>query len=241
LELKLDILAIAAHPDDTEISCSGTIAKHISLGYKVGVLDLTAGDLGTRGSVEIRLQESKNASDILGLQLRENLFMRDGFFMNDEEHQLKIIQIIRKYKPEVVLLNAVHDRHPDHGKGNKLAVDACFLSGLRKIETWDAEENLQEAWRPKAVYAYIQDQYIQPDFVVDISDFWDKKIESIKAFKSQFFDPDSSEPKSYISDINFLHFLEGRALDMGHKIGVKYGEGFTAYRSIEKKDLIQEL
>jgi len=228
--MKLDILVMAAHPDDAELSCSGTILKHIAAGKKVGILDFTRGELGTRGTPEIRLQESADATKILGLHARENLGIRDGFFRNDEETQLKLIEVVRKYQPDIVLANALEDRHPDHGKGAQLAIDACFLSGLRQIKTGDLP-----AWRPSQVYHYIQDRYIEPDFVVDISAHWDKKEAAIRAFKSQFFDPNSTEPASYISSPDFLLFIQARAMEMGHKIGVKYGEGFQKQGSLEVK------
>jgi bacillithiol biosynthesis deacetylase BshB1 len=227
--MKLDILVMAAHPDDAELSCSGTILKHIAAGKKVGIVDFTRGELGTRGTPEIRLQESADATKILGLHARENLGIRDGFFRNDEETQLKLIEIIRKYQPDIVLANALVDRHPDHGKGAQLAIDACFLSGLRQIKTGDLS-----AWRPAQVYHYIQDRYIEPDFVVDISAHWDQKEAAIRAFKSQFFDPSSVEPASYISSPDFLNFIQARAMEMGHKIGVKYGEGFQSQKTLEK-------
>ena len=227
--MKLDILVMAAHPDDAELSCAGTILKHISAGKKVGIVDFTRGELGTRGTPEIRLQESADATKILGLHARENLGIRDGFFRNDEETQLKLIEVIRKYQPDIVLANALEDRHPDHGKGAQLAIDACFLSGLRQIKTGDLP-----AWRPGQLYHYIQDRYLEPDFVVDISDNWDQKEAAIRAFKSQFFDPASSEPASYISSPDFLHFIQARAMEMGHKIGVKYGEGFQSQKTLEK-------
>jgi bacillithiol biosynthesis deacetylase BshB1 len=231
--MKLDILVMAAHPDDAELSCSGTILKHITAGKKVGIVDFTRGELGTRGTPEIRLQESADATKILGLHARENLGIRDGFFRNDEKTQLKLIEIIRKYQPDIVLANALVDRHPDHGKGAQLAIDACFLSGLRQIKTGDLS-----AWRPAQVYHYIQDRYLEPDFVVDISAHWDQKEAAIRAFKSQFFDPNSTEPTSYISSPDFLNFIQARAMEMGHKIGVKYGEGFQKQGSLELKFLI---
>jgi bacillithiol biosynthesis deacetylase BshB1 len=230
--MKLDILVMAAHPDDAELSCAGTILKHIAAGKKVGIVDFTRGELGTRGTPEIRLQESADATKILGLHARENLGIRDGFFRNDEETQLKLIEVIRKYQPDIVLANALEDRHPDHGKGAQLAIDACFLSGLRQIKTGDLP-----AWRPAQVYHYIQDRYLEPDFVVDISSQWDQKEAAIRAFKSQFFDPNSAEPASYISSPDFLHFIQARAMEMGHKIGVKYGEGFQSQKTLEKKIL----
>jgi bacillithiol biosynthesis deacetylase BshB1 len=229
MNMKLDILVMAAHPDDAELSCAGTILKHIAAGKKVGIVDFTRGELGTRGTPEIRLQESADATKILGLHARENLGIRDGFFKNDEETQLKLIEVIRKYQPDIVLANALEDRHPDHGKGAQLAIDACFLSGLRQIKTGDLP-----AWRPAQVYHYIQDRYLEPDFVVDISANWDQKEAAIRAFKSQFFDPNSAEPASYISSPDFLHFIQARAMEMGHKIGVKYGEGFQSQKTLEK-------
>lgn len=234
--MKLDILVIAAHPDDAELACSGTIAAQVAKGYKVGILDLTKGEMGTRGTPEIRMQESGEASKILGISIRENLGFKDIFFKDDDSHRLEIVKIIRKFKPEIVLANAVTDRHPDHGKGGAVASNACFMSGLRKIET--AVDGIdQEPWRPKYVYHYIQNNYIKPDFVVDITDFWDIKIESIKAFRSQFYDPNNKEPQSFISSAEFLDFIEARAREFGHSIMVKYGEGFTVERTLGIADL----
>ncbi|GAA4278016.1 bacillithiol biosynthesis deacetylase BshB1 [Aquimarina mytili] len=229
--MKLDILAIGAHPDDVELSCSGTIAKEIDKEKKVGILDLTRGELGTRGTPEIRDQEAKKAAQILGVSIRENLGFRDGFFMNDEKHQRAIITMLRKYKPEIVLCNAIDDRHIDHGKGSKLVSDSCFLSGLRKIETTYNGE-LQEAWRPKHVYHYIQWKTIEPDFVVDISNYIDKKIESVEAYESQFYDANSKEPSTPISSKNFLDSIKYRAADLGRIINVKHAEGFTVERYV---------
>lgn len=234
---KLDVLVMAVHPDDAELACSGTIVKMIAEGKKVGILDFTAGELGTRGTPEIRLKESADSAIILGLNSRENLGLKDCFFKNDEEHQKKIIQIIRKYQPDIVLANAIEDRHPDHGKAAELAYDACFYSGLRKIETYDNQNNLQQAWRPKNVFHYIQDRYIEPDFVIDITAQWKTKLESIKAFKSQFFDPNSPEPASYISSPDFLDFIESRSREMGHKIGTTHGEGFTKTKTLGLKSI----
>ena len=229
--MKLDILAFGAHPDDVELGCGGTLAKEIALGKKVGIVDLTRGELGTRGSAEIRDNESANAAKILGVLIRENLNMRDGFFLNDEEHQLAIIKMIRKYKPEVVLCNAVDDRHIDHGKGSKLVSDACFLSGLMKIETtYDAE--VQQAHRPKQVYHYIQWKNIEPDFVVDITNYNEKKIEAIMAYSSQFYDPKASGPVTPIATKNFLESLSYRTQDLGRLIGVEHAEGFTTERHL---------
>ena len=235
-KITLDILAFGAHPDDVELGCSGTIAKEISLGKKVGIIDLTRGELGTRGSVAIRNSESEKATQLLGVSVRENLDMRDGFFVNDEAHQLKIIEMIRKYQPEIVLCNAIQDRHIDHGKGSKLVSDACFLSGLRKIET-KVNGVLQQAWRPKVVYHYIQWENLQPDFVVNISGFIDIKMESILAYSSQFYDPNSNEPESPISSKNFLDSVKYRAQDLGRIIGVAHGEGFTVERYLAVNSL----
>lgn len=234
--MKLDILAFGAHPDDVELGCSGTIAKEIALGKKVGIIDLTRGELGTRGSVEIRNQESANAAKILGVSVRENLDMRDGFFVNDELHQFKIIKTLRKYKPEIVLCNAIEDRHIDHGKGSKLVSDACFLSGLIKIET-ENEGKKQEVWRPKLVYHYMQWKNLVPDFVVDITGYNDKRIEAILAYKSQFYNPDSKEPETLIASKNFLESLNYRAQDLGRLIGTDYAEGFTVERYLAVNSL----
>ncbi|MFV5697880.1 bacillithiol biosynthesis deacetylase BshB1 [Flavobacterium sp. ZT3R17] len=234
--MKLDILAFGAHPDDVELGCSGTILKEIALGKTVGIVDLTRGELGTRGSAEIRDEEANAAAKILGVSVRENLEMRDGFFVNDEKHQLEIIKMIRKYQPEIVLCNAIDDRHIDHAKGSKLVSDACFLSGLRKIETTVDGEN-QAAWRPKLVYHYIQWKNIEPDFVVDITGFTDKKIESILAYRSQFYDPNSNEPESPITSKNFLESLNYRSRDLGRLVGVEFGEGFTVERYLAVNSL----
>lgn len=234
--MKLDVLVMAAHPDDAELACSGTILSLIHQGKKVGIVDFTRGELGTRGTPEIRLAESAEATKIMGLHARENLEIRDGFFQNDEESQLKLIKVIRKYQPDVVLANALEDRHPDHGKGAKLAIDACFLSGLRQIKT-ELNGEAQTAWRPRNVYHYIQDRYLEPDFVFDITPFWDQKEAAIRAFKSQFFDPNSKEPASYISSPEFLNFIKARAMEMGHKIGVVYGEGFQTEKTLQVFEL----
>ncbi len=236
--IKLDILAIGAHPDDVELGCSATLAKEISKGKKVGVLDLTRGELGTRGSAEIRDFEAANAAKILGLTVRENLAFKDGFFINDEAHQKEVIKIIRKYKPEIVLCNAVQDRHIDHGKGSKLVSDACFLSGLMKIQT-SIDQIKQEAWRPKQVYHYIQWENLKPDFVVDVTGFMDIKIEAVKAYASQFYDPESKEPVSPISSKNFLDSISYRASDLGRIIGKESAEGFTVERFVAVDHLDQ--
>ncbi|MBW4362477.1 bacillithiol biosynthesis deacetylase BshB1 [Flavobacterium taihuense] len=234
--MKLDILAFGAHPDDVELGCSGTILKEISLGKTVGIVDLTRGELGTRGSAEIRDQEANDAAKILGVSVRENLNMRDGFFVNDEKHQLEVIKMIRKYQPEIVLCNAIEDRHIDHGKGSKLVSDACFLSGLLKIETvLDGE--IQKPWRPKVVYHYIQWKNIEPDFVIDITGFTDTKIKSILAYGSQFYDPNSKEPESPISSKNFLESLNYRSRDLGRLTGVEHAEGFTVERYLAVNSL----
>ncbi|HSQ45710.1 MAG TPA: bacillithiol biosynthesis deacetylase BshB1 [Lutibacter sp.] len=232
--MKLAILAIGAHPDDVELGCGATIAKEISLGKKVGILDLTKGELGTRGSAEIREEEAKNGAKILGVEIRENLGFADGFFVNDEKHQLEIIKIIRKYKPEIVLCNAIDDRHIDHSKGSKLVSDACFLSGLVKVET-KLDGVKQEAWRPKFVYHYIQWKNLEPDFVVDVSGFIDKKMEAVKAYSSQFYDPNSTEPTSPISSKNFLDSVLYRAQDLGRLVGVEAAEGFNTERYVAVK------
>lgn len=226
--LKLDILVLSAHPDDAELGCAGTILKHIALGKKVGIADLTLGELGTRGTAEIREREAAAAADVLGLSVRENLGLPDGFFQNTKEHQLKIIEVIRKYQPEIVLTNAYHDRHPDHGRASELVETASFLAGLIKIETY-VDGRPQEAWRPNLVLHFIQDNYIEPDILVDITDYWDKKIDSIKAFKSQFYNPgDDNESQTYISSPEFIQVVESRAREFGKSIRAKYAEGFTS-------------
>lgn len=234
--MKLDILAFGAHPDDVELGCAGTILKEISLGKTVGIIDLTRGELGTRGSAAIRDSEAKAAAHILGVSARENLEMRDGFFVNDEKHQLEIIKMIRKYQPEIVLCNAIDDRHIDHAKGSKLVSDACFLSGLMKIET-SVNGVEQTAWRPKLVYHYIQWKNIVPDFVVDITGFTDKKTEAILAYSSQFYDPNSNEPESPITSKNFFESLNYRSRDLGRLVGVDHAEGFTVERYLAVNSL----
>lgn len=227
--MKLDILAIGAHPDDVELSCSGTIAKEVANGKKVGILDLTKGELGTRGTAETRKREAANAAKILGVEVRDNLGFRDGFFRNDEEHQLEVIRKLRKYRPEIVLCNAINDRHIDHGKGSKLVSDSCFLSGLRKIQT-TIDGETQQAWRPKHVYHYIQWQVIEPDIVVDITGYLDKKVASVKAYETQFFNAESKEPQTPISSNNFLESVTYRAKDLGRLIGVEHAEGYIVER-----------
>jgi bacillithiol biosynthesis deacetylase BshB1 len=234
--MNVDILAIGVHPDDVELGCGGIIAKHTAKGYKVGIIDLTLGELGTRGTVEIRKKEAENGAKILGASFRENLEFRDGFFKNDEEHQLKLIAAIRKYKPKIILTNAPHDRHPDHGKAAQLTVDAAFLSGLTKIVT---QENgvSQNVWRPSVVYHYIQAYYHQPDLVVNITDSMDIKMRAVKAYSSQFHNPESNEPETLISSPEFLEFTYARALEFGLHAGFRYGEGLLTNRYIGVEDL----
>lgn len=234
--MKLDILAFGAHPDDVELGCGATLAKEISTGKKIGIVDLTRGELGTRGSAEIRDKEAAKAAEILGVSVRENLRFKDGFFVNDEKHQLEIIKMIRKYKPEIVICNAIDDRHIDHGKGSKLVSDACFLSGLRRIET-SFDEKVQTEWRPKLVYHYIQWKNIEPDFVVDVSGFMQKKIDAVMAYSSQFYDPNSKEPVSPIATKNFTESIEYRAKDLGRLVFVDYAEGFTVERYVAVNSL----
>ncbi|MEM5566343.1 bacillithiol biosynthesis deacetylase BshB1 [Psychroserpens sp. AS72] len=229
--MKLDILAFGAHPDDIELGCGGTVAKEVANGKKVGLVDLTGGELGTRGTEQTRSQEANDAAKILGVEVRENLGFADGFFVNDKEHQLEIIKMIRKYKPEIVLCNAIEDRHIDHGKGSKLVSDACFLSGLLKIET-TLDGKVQDKWRPKHVYHYIQWKHIEPDFVVDISEYIDSKTASVFAYKTQFYDPKSTEPQTPITSKNFTDSIKYRASDLGRLIGVDYAEGFTVERYV---------
>jgi len=230
-ENKLDILAFGAHPDDVELGCGGTIAKEISLGKKVGIIDLTRGELGTRGTPETRDLESKMASKILGVSIRENLNFKDGFFVSDESHQMKVIRCIRKYRPEIVLCNAQDDRHIDHPKGANLVSNSCFLSGLSKIKT-KIDDVIQIEWRPKNVYHYIQWKNSSPDFLVDISGYIDLKLNAIKAYSSQFYNPSSKEPETLISKINFIENVISRSSDLGRLIGVENAEGFTTNRVI---------
>jgi bacillithiol biosynthesis deacetylase BshB1 len=234
--MKLDILAFGAHPDDVELGCGATIAKEISLGKKVGIVDLTRGELGTRGSANLRDLEAKSAGDILGISVRENLRFADGFFINDNRHQLEIIKMIRKYQPEIVLCNAIDDRHIDHPKGSSLVSDACFLSGLVKINTAVEGEN-QEKWRPKKVYHYIQWKNIEPDFVVDVTGFVEKKIDAVSAYSSQFYDQNSKEPETPITSKNFIDSINYRARDLGRLINVEYAEGFTTERYVAVENL----
>lgn len=227
--MKLSILAIGVHPDDVELSCAGTLLKHLAAGKSCGILDLTRGELGTRGSGDLRLKEAAAAAQIMGISVRENLGMADGFFVNDEQHQRAIIRILRKYQPDIVLCNAVSDRHPDHGRAAELVSQACFYSGLRKVSTeLDGQE--QAAWRPKAVYHYIQDRSLQPDLVVDVTPFVEKKMEAIRAYASQFYNPDSKEPESPISVKNFFDVVLGKMALYGRDAGYDFAEGFTVER-----------
>lgn len=236
--MKLDILVFGAHPDDAELGAGATIAKEVSRGKKVGIIDLTRGELGTRGTAEIRDREAARAAEILGIAVRENMEFRDGFFQNDPEHQLAIVRQIRRFRPDVVLCNAVEDRHIDHGRGSSLVSDACFLSGLVKIDTrLEGEEAWQEPWRPLQVYHYIQWKNLKPDFAVDVTGFIEKKMEAIRAYDSQFYDPESDEPNTPISSENFLDSVTYRARDLGRLIGVGYAEGFTAERCVSVRDL----
>ncbi|MGJ8550077.1 bacillithiol biosynthesis deacetylase BshB1 [Winogradskyella wichelsiae] len=231
--MKLDILAIGAHPDDVELSCAATLAKEVANGKKVGVIDLTRGELGTRGTAETRDEEAFNAAKILGVHSRVNMRFADGFFKNDKVHQLELIKMIRYYRPEIILCNAIDDRHIDHPKGSQLVSDACFLSGLKKIETYYKNENeAQEPWRPKVVYHYIQWKDIEPDFVVDVTGFIDKKIDSVLAYKTQFFDPNSKETETPISSKNFTESIDYRARNLGRLIGVEHAEGYTVERYV---------
>lgn len=236
--MKLDILVFAVHPDDAELGCSGTILKHIALGKKVGIVDFTRGELGTRGTAETRDEEAAESAKILGLHVRENLRFKDGFFKNDETHQLEVIKMVRKYQPEIILTNALHDRHPDHARAGDLANDAIFLSGLIKVET-KLDGVSQAAWRPRLVLQYIQDRYIEPDIIIDITDFIDQKQECIRAFKTQFDSKDNKEPQTYISSPEFLDSVTGRAREFGKQIGVKYGEGFTSRKLLGIDNLFE--
>lgn len=237
---KLDILVLAAHPDDAELGCGGTILRMKALGKKVGIADLTRGELGSRGTAEIRDAEAAAAAEILGLDVRVNVGLRDGFFQNEEKQQRAIIEVIRRFRPEVLLINAPKDRHPDHGRGSSLSRDAAFYSGLRRIET-SHNGQAQEAWRPKKVWTYIQDQLLMPDFVVDVSDYFETKMLAVKAFGSQFYNPESDEPETYISSLGFLKQIEARATEMGHLIGVAFGEGFISEKPLRVDDLTQHL
>jgi bacillithiol biosynthesis deacetylase BshB1 len=235
--MKLDVLAIGSHPDDVELGCSGTLIKEIKRGKKAGIIDLTQGEMGTRGTIETRYQEAAESAKIIGLSIRENLKMRDGFFKNDEEHQRKLITVLRKYKPEIVIGNILEDRHPDHGRAGWLIYDSCFLSGLRQVKTVDETGKEQEKWRPKMLLHYIQDRFYEPDIIIDVSDVWEQRLESVKAFKTQFFNPDLNEPQSYISSPEFLESITARARLLGKRIGVKFAEGFVSKKNIGIQNL----
>jgi len=234
-----DILAFAAHPDDVELSCAGTLMKHIEAGMSVGIVDLTQGEMGSRGTIETRYAEAADASKIMGVSERVNLKMADGFFEINEKNKRLIVEQIRRFRPKIVLVNAVSDRHPDHGRGSQLVSEACFLAGLRRVETSFDGQN-QEAYRPEVVYHYTQDYHIQPDFVVDVTDFVDRKIEAIKAYKTQFYDPNSTEPQTPISGEDFFEFITSRMREFGRTAGVKYAEGFTVER-YPKVDFLTDL
>ena len=236
--MKLDILAIAVHPDDVELGCAGVLLAEKGRGKKTGVVDLTRGELGTRGSAELRHVEATAAARLMQLDVRENAGMADGFFKNDEEHQKQLIRYIRKYRPEIIIANALDDRHPDHGRAGDLANDACFLAGLAKIETQEGGV-LQEAWRPRLVLQYIQDHYIRPDIIVDITPYIETKIQSIKAFKTQFYNPDHHEAETYISSPEFFESVLGRAREFGKSIGATFGEGFTSRKLLGVEDIFQ--
>ena len=228
--MKLDILAFAAHPDDVELACSGTLILHQKKGLKTGIVDLSRGELGTRGSVQLRDEEAKKAAQILGLSVRDNLHLADGFIQNDKESRLAVVKKIRACKPEIILCNAVRDRHPDHGAASKLVSDAIFLAGLTKVQTFDDDGEEQLAWKVTKTYHYIQDRYIKPDFVIDVSSVWKERMNAVMAFSSQFYNPDSSEPNTAISSKEFLNFLSARAQEMGHEAMFEYAEGFTVER-----------
>ena len=235
-QIKLDILAIGAHPDDVELSCAGTIMAHLALGMKVGILDLTAGELGTRGDAETRAKEAAAAAKIMGITVRENAGFADGFFQNDREHQLALIKYIRKYQPDILLANAVYDRHPDHGRAANLIADAAFLSGLAKVET-EMDGIQQSYFRPKAIYHYIQSLDIAPDLVVDVTPYFEKKLEAIMAYKTQFYQPGADGHQTFISSPEFMEFIKGRMSHFGVPVGVRFGEAYTMNRVIGVKNL----
>ncbi len=236
--MKLDILAIAAHPDDVELSCAGTLMVHARQGLKTGIVDLTRGELGTRGTPEGRLIEAQDACKVMGLDIRENLSLADGFFQNTKDDQLAVIRAIRKFRPTIVLANAIDDRHPDHGRAAQLIKDASWMSGLRKIETFGDDGQPQHAWRPAQVYHFIQDRFLQPDFVVDITEVIEEKIAAIKCFKTQFLAQKDNEPQTYISSPEFFDSVLYRAKMLGKMIGVPYAEGYTSAKMIGVKSLM---
>lgn len=229
--MKLDILAFGVHPDDVELGCAGTLLGAMASGKKVGIIDLTRGELGTRGTAETRKEEARHAAEILGVAVRENLAMADGFFTNDETHLRKVIAVIRKYQPEIILANAFEDRHPDHGRSARLVADAAFLSGLRKIET-HADEQLQDIWKPAYVFHYIQDRFLEPSFVIDVTPYMEKKMASVQAYATQFYNPSLDEPQTYISSSQFMESVKARAMILGKRIGVNYAEGFLTEKTL---------
>ena len=230
--MKLDFLVFGSHPDDVELGCAGTVIKEVQVGKKVGIIDLTRGELGTRGTSEIRDSETKVATEIMGVAIRENMNFKDGFFKDDEEHKIALVKKIRKYRPEIIITNAISDRHPDHPRGSQITVDACFLAGLEKVETG------QKVWRPKAIYHYIQFNNLSPDIVVDISEQMDLKLEAVKAYKTQFFNPNSNESETIISSQGFLESVSYRAKDLGRQTNCKYAEGFIAHQLPKTKSLL---
>jgi bacillithiol biosynthesis deacetylase BshB1 len=230
--MKLDVLAIGVHPDDVELGCSGTLINEVKRGRTVGIVDLTEGELGTRGTVETRYNEAAEAARIIGALARENLKMRDGFFKNDEAHQMKVVQVLRKYQPEIVIGNILEDRHPDHGRAGNLIYDACFLSGLKQVKTIDEQGNEQEKWRPKYLLHFLQDRFYEPDVIVDITDVFEQRMNSIKAYTTQFHNPGSNEPETYISNSGFMDAIIARARLLGKRIGVQFAEGFVSKKSI---------
>jgi bacillithiol biosynthesis deacetylase BshB1 len=235
--MKLDVLAIGVHPDDVELGCAGCLIKEIKRGKKAGVIDLTQGELGSRGTADTRIEEATTAAKTIGLHARENLKMRDGFFINDEAHQLRLVAALRKYQPDIVIGNILDDRHPDHGRAGRLIYDACFLSGLGKVKTIDEQGADQQKWRPRYLLHYIQDRFYEPDLIIDVSDVWEQKMESIKAYKTQFLSADLSEPQTYISSPEFMEAVTSRARLLGKRIGVQFAEGFTSQKSIGIKNL----
>ncbi|MDX1406718.1 MAG: bacillithiol biosynthesis deacetylase BshB1 [Saprospiraceae bacterium] len=233
---KLNILAFGAHPDDVELCCAGTLLKHLDMGYSVGLIDLTRGELGTRGNPDLRLREARASADLLGIEVRENLGMQDGFFVNDKEHRIAIARIIRKYRPDVVIANAVRDRHPDHGRAAQLVTEGCFVAGLVKVPT-RLDGQPQERWRPRAIYHYIQDYKLSPDICVDVTPYMEKRMDAIRCFSSQFYDPDSPDPDSPISGKDFLDMILAAARVYGRPIGAEFGEAFTVARPVGVEDL----
>ena len=237
--MKVDILAIGAHPDDIELSCSGTLLKHIDLGYTVGLLDLTRGEMGTRGTPELRMEEAENARKMMGAEFRKNLWMAEGFFERSKENKLKIIEVIREHQPDIIFANALNDRHIDHGRGADIVAEACFLSGLQKVETEGSDGKIQDRWRPKAIYHYIQDRQLTPDLVVDITDYIERKIELILAFRSQFYNPDSKELETPLTSSDFFDLIKGKNKTFARDTNYTYAEGFNVTRTIGVQDLVK--